>query len=144
MKEFEINNSEGGNLQNPGWIRGEIISAWQHHQQVAVGGSVLIWLALMLGEKRITEKDRKRMGVDPDQLWGAWRDFKLTRVGIHKLHGVYSHSAGEYWDVKIDTQQDEAVVQHVKSSRVEGYLLIRHPSLSEIIATLQRFGWNAG
>ena len=60
MKEFEINDSEGGNLQNPGWIRGEIISAWQHHEQVAVGGSVLIWLEATAGPVFLESSDGGR------------------------------------------------------------------------------------
>lgn len=144
MKSFEINDAEGSSLQGQSWLRGEIISAWQHHEQVAVGGSALIWIALMLGEKRITEHDRNRLGVDPGLLREAWKKFKLTRVSMHKLRGMYIADSGGGWEVKINTKDDTATVTYMSKGHIEGYQLIYHPSLSEILMTLQRFGWNTG
>lgn len=130
---------------NQGYLRGELISAWTHCKQVAVGGSVLVWLALMLGEDRVSPRDRNRLiGVDMEKTRKAWQQFKLARVNIHVLAGQYSKGeTGEYWEVSINTRLDTATIKHVKKNTVMGYRVMEGPSLTRILIQLEVFGWNA-
>lgn len=127
------------------WLREKMLKAWQTNRPVAISGQVLVWVALLMGENQVADADARRLGVDWESARKSWQQFRMRRQGPDKLEGTYVSEAGEhhaYWTVRINLREDYAVVQYVKSARIEGYRFISSPSLGDILSTLRMFGWN--